>query len=287
MMASHQVAPYRARRSLFALSTILCSGLAFPALAQVAATPPVRTSIDSNGVDLFLGTMNVDGPILSAGGGSQGISWQKFNHGGGWGDNLVATLNISGTTISVSFGTRTDRFTQSGTTYTPTEGNGSSLSFANNIYTYTTNDGTIAHFSNIYVGSYPYGANSGIITDITKPTGETLTYAYNSVQYCAATKSGSSGDICTQKRYAYRVSSVASNSNYKLNFVYGPYSNPGTAELPYDDFWTDWGNILGVSMSNLAIAGSSTRSQSFNTSSSGSNYYYNILDSMGRVTSYR
>jgi RHS repeat-associated protein len=40
-------------------------------------------------------------------------------------------------------------------------------------------------------------------------------------------------------------------------------------------------------MSNLAISGSSSRSQSFNTSSSGSNYYYNITDPMGRTTSYR
>lgn len=286
MTVSHQAARYRAHRSLLALTTILCSGLVAPAWGQVALTPPVRTSIDENGVDLFLGTMNVEGPALSAGSGKQTLVWQKFNHGGGWGDNIVANLNISGTTVTVSFGARTDRFIQSGSTYSPTEGNGSSLTFSNNIYTYKTKDGTVANFSNIYVGAYPYGSNSGIITDVTAPSGEKITYAYASVQYCAATKPGSRGDICIQKRTAYKISSATSNYNYKLAFSYAINSGPGVSEIPDSSYWDRWGTILGVSISNTATSGAA-RTQSFNSTSVGGQSYYNITDSLGRKTSYR
>lgn len=286
MTTSRQVARRCARRSLLGLTTILCSGLIAPAWGQVALTPPVRTSIDGNGVDLFLGTMNVEGPILSAGSGKQGLIWQKFNHGGGWGDNLVAALDISGSTVTVSFGARADRFIQSGSTYSPTEGNGSSLSFNNNVYTYTTRDGTVAKFTNIYVGAYPYGSNSGIITDITAPSGEKITYTYGSAPYCAATKPGSNGDICTQRRTAYRVTSATSNFNYKLAFNYATAAAP-LNEVADSSFWNPWGNIKSVSMSNTAVAGGPVRNQSFSTTSSGGQSYYNITDAVGRMTSYR
>ncbi|QDC36371.1 RHS repeat domain-containing protein [Sphingobium fuliginis] len=288
MTTSRQVARCRARRSLLGLTTILCTGLVAPAWGQVASAPPVRSSIDSNGVDLFLGTMNVEGPVLSAGGnGAQGLSWQKFNHGGGWGDNLVATLTVSGSTVYVSFGATSDRFTISGSTYIPTEGNGASLSLNSGIYTYTTKDGTVAHFNSIYVGTYPYGSNAGIVTDVTRPSGETLTYNFTRVQYCAATKPGSSGDICTQKRYAYRIGSITNNSKFVLSFSYAASDPPGTEEVPDNSFWQTWANILGVSMSNSAVAGSSVRTQSTNWTSSGGNSYFNIVDAMGRTTSYR
>jgi len=93
----------RARRALLAVSTILCSGLAVPAYAQVAAPSPVRSDIDANGVDLFLGTANVDGPTLSVGDGQKhGITWRKFVRGvKGWGDSLTATLTVRGTTVYV------------------------------------------------------------------------------------------------------------------------------------------------------------------------------------------
>jgi hypothetical protein len=99
---------------------ILFAGFAqVPAGAQVAPPAPVRPTVDGNGVDLFLGTFNVEAPPLSAG---RGIDWKKINLGAGWGDNVIATLKEEAGVAYVSLGTRTDRFTISGSTYTPTDG---------------------------------------------------------------------------------------------------------------------------------------------------------------------
>lgn len=272
-------------------STALAGGiLAAPAAAQVAPPAPVRSSIDDNGVDLFLGTMNVDSPVLSAGGsGPQGLAYRKFNHGGGWGDNLVATLSVSGSTVYVAFGTTTDQFTQSGTTYTSTEGDGATLSLSGTVYTWTAADGTVAHFNKIYVGTYPYGAVTAIVTDVSRPNGEALTYSYDSAAYCSASKPGGAGDICTRHSTAYRITSIANNSKYKLSFNYdnwdGLMFDPN--EVPDNATFSNWGDITGVSMTNTAITGANVRSQTFTPSFSGGSSYDTIIDSMGRGTAYR
>ncbi|MCI4590388.1 hypothetical protein MOK15_09810 [Sphingobium sp. BYY-5] len=288
MTTSRQVARYRARRTLLGLGTILCSGLVSPVWGQVASTPPVRTSIDGNGVDLFLGTMNVDGPVLTAGGnGTQGLIWRKFNHGGGWGDNLVATLNVSGNTAYVSFGATSDRFTISGSTYTPTEGNGASLSLSGSVYTYTMNDGTVVHFSTTRVGAYPYATNAAVVSDVTRPSGETITYAYTGVQYCTSVKPSSSGTICLVKKTAYKISSVTNNSGYIVAFGYPAIDPPEMDQVTPASYFDAWGTITSAVMSNTKISGSSARSQSFSSTTSGGNSYYNITDAMSRTTSYR
>ncbi|MGK6320618.1 hypothetical protein [Sphingomonas sp. DT-204] len=126
----------RARRALLALSTILASGVAAPALAQTNAAPPVRQSVDANGVDLFLGKMSYDAPELSAGQGDvAGLSFRRFSKSGAGGDTLWGALTVSGSTVYVVLGGNSDRFTVSGSTYANTEGNGSTLSLSGDIYT--------------------------------------------------------------------------------------------------------------------------------------------------------
>jgi RHS repeat-associated protein len=277
----------RAFARAFCASTALCGVLAaIPAVAQVAPAPPVRQSIDGNGVDLFLGTMNVDGPALMAGqGGVEALSWQKFNRGSGWGDNLVATLTENAGTAHVSFGGISDRFTISGSTYTPTEGRGAKLTLSGNIYTYTAADGTRTYFSKAYVGTYPYGNVTGLVTNIIRPSGASLTFNYASVYTCIRSKPSGSGYVCTQRTTVRRIASVTSNSGYQLSFNYAHsldyYSDPDFMPYePYDSFWNEWGNIVSVS--------GSAGSQSFGYSGSiGTPLYFNITDALGRTTKYR
>src|SRR3569833_1060432 len=128
--------PVRARRVLLSLSTILCSGLAVPAYAQDVAPAPVRSSIDANGVDLFLGTFNVSSTPLSLGNGDTALSYYRLNRGNGWTDNLTASLYQNGSsTMVVSLGGKSDSFSISGGTYTATEGNGATLTLSGGIYT--------------------------------------------------------------------------------------------------------------------------------------------------------
>jgi RHS repeat-associated protein len=273
--------------SLLATTALGGAVLAPAASAQTAAAVPIRESIDANGVDLFLGTMNADGPTLSAGqSGAQGLAYKKlFRGNGNSGDSLMGSLAASGSTVYIYLDGKADRFSVSGGTYTGTEGSGTSLSLSGNVYTYTTADGSVAHFNKVYVGAYPYGSSTGLITDITRPGGEVLTYTYNSTSYCAANKPGGGGYICTQTRTAYRLGAITNNSKYQLNFIYGNWDGLSwdPNEVPDNTYWTGWGDITGVSMSNTAISGSSARTQTF----AWSGTTYNITDEIGRTTGFR
>jgi RHS repeat-associated protein len=290
-LASARRGGLRLRLSLLRVSTILCTGLApaivaLPATAQVA---PVRQSVDGNGVDLFLGTVNYDGPTLSAGQDEQtGLAYRKIGRGGYHsGDNLWASLYVYGSTTIISFGGASDSFTLSGSSYVPTEGKGATLSLSGTLYTYVARDGTVIHFDKTKQGAYPYQTAIGLVTDITRPTGAVLTYTYDSLYYCVSYKELSNGYTCLQHGYAYRAGSVSSKGGYKLTFQYNPLEFPpdeSAGEFP--DFGI-WGTAVGVTMTNTAIAGSSARSQAFTTSSSGGNNYLTITDPMNRVTTFR
>jgi len=283
-----------ARRAIARL--LACSILSVPAVgglclipaarAQVAAAAPVRQSLDANGVDLFYGTINVDGPALSAGQGEAGLSWYKLIRSNQvWGDNLVASLSVNGSTVHVAFAGKTDRFTISGSSYIPTEGNGSTLSLSGNVYTYTLSDGTVIHLNKVYAGAGSFQTVSGVVTDVTKPSGETLTYTFESMYYCSQSKEGSEGQICTGHSYAYRVSSVQSNSGYKLT-----YDNAPASVDPDDIFstdWTAWSTTNGVSLTNTAVAGASARTQAFATTFAVNTRYDSITDPIGRKTTFR
>lgn len=259
------------------------------AQAQIAAPAPVRSNIDSNGVDLFLGKMTADGPTLSAGDGSQGLVWQQLLRTG-WGDNTIATIAISGTTVSVSFGAKTYRFTQSGTTFTSTEGDGAKLTSGTDSYTFTAADGTVAIFSVQEITFYKesYTALRGMIRSVTKPDGTKYTYNYETVSVCNASKDGGNGQICLQRTTWYRLLSVTSSSKYKLQFVYGDWVGPPEYnEVPDASYSQAWLKITSVQISNTAVTGSSVRTQSFGSSSSGGTMWRTVTDAAGGVTTFR
>lgn len=281
----------RAFARAFRASTALCGILAaVPVAAQVAPPAPVRQSIDANGVDLFHGTFQMKGPTLSIGGEDQGLSYVRINRGTGWTDNIVATIRLSGSTMTVSLGGYSDRFTVSGGSYLPTEGNGATLSFntTTKIYTYTRSDGTVILFNqalrNEASGPYADGANEGRVTTITSPNGAKLTFGYGSINYCASTKEGSQGPICLRTATARRLSGVRSNYGYSIGFDYDeldPYdpTDPYNMPNPYT-----FSLVRGVTASNSASpVGSPSISQTFANTVTGQT---EITDALGRTTKY-
>src|SRR4051812_23772315 len=123
-----------------ALACAFLTTIALPsaAFAQLVPPAPVRQSVDENGVDLLRGTVSVDAPALTIGGSDNGLSYHKLARGFGWTDNLIASLNLDTSTVTVSLGGKSDRFTVSGSSYISTEGRGSTLTFdsTSNVYTY-------------------------------------------------------------------------------------------------------------------------------------------------------
>ncbi|MFA5965681.1 MAG: RHS repeat-associated core domain-containing protein [Sphingomonas sp.] len=273
-------------RALLVSTALVGAGLATPALAQLAPPAPVRQSIDGNGVDLFLGTINIDAPAISMGGAApQGLSYYQLYRGSGWTDNIIATLNISGSVATVAFGGTSDSFTISGSTYTSTEGNGATMTLSGSTYTYTAADGTVAHFTNTKVGLAPFYANAGRVTDITRPSGQKLTFTYDSMRYCSSWKP----DICMAHLYAYRIGSVRNSYGYAINFSYTLNNEDIDPDTLADSVQlASWGTVVQATMSNLAAgSGSSAPTESFGPVASGGIGYFQVTDAMGRATKYR
>lgn len=266
MAVGHSSARVRTKRqmALLCLTTTLASGVVTTARAQEA----VRQSIDANGVDLFLGTMNVDGPALTVGSAENpSIIYKKTFRGVVSADNVNARLRKSGTTITISFGHSTDRFTQSGSSYTPTEGNGASLTYdaTSRTYTYTTAGGVVYRFREQWGSN---GATAGL-QDITWPSGKKLTYSYQQFVRCAGPVF--EDEECTNYVATYAISSVTSNDGYVLTFL----RDGDTDEFP--------GTHSGVAVSNTVVSGTA-RVQSY---AEGVGVTFNITDELGRVTTYR
>ena len=271
----------RARLAFIALtSTALGVTLCAPAQAQTVAPPPVRQSVDANGVDLFLGTLNVVSPKVSMGDGDTGLSYYFFNTGSGWTDNVTAALNQNGNVVTVRLGASTDDFTASGTTYTSRQGRGATLTFSGGVYTYTATDGTVAHFASSKANAAPYFASLGRATDIVSPSGEKLVYAYESVTFCSNRRLG---DACTSHATAYRLTSITNSYGYRLALGYASNDTPDPDEPYAAGSLGDWSRATGTGLSNAARESALTRSLS--TSSTTSSFV--VTDAANRKTSYR
>jgi RHS repeat-associated protein len=269
----------RARLALLGLGTVLVSGLITPAFAQTA---PVRQSVDGNGVDLFLGTFNIDAAGISMGNSNAGISYNWFWRGGGWNDTATGYLTKSGALVTVSFGSKVDRFNLSGSTYVPTEGNGAALSFnsTTSVYTYTASDGTIARFTKL-PGQLSYVNSEAALTSIQSPSGEKLTYAYDSGVYCTKTKTNDPS-ICISEATAYRLGSIRNSQGYIIQMIYAAdellYDLPGNS--------ASWLTRTGGKLVNAAVDGP-TPTVAFTIAASGGYSYGTATDALGRVAVYR
>jgi RHS repeat-associated protein len=229
------------------VSTILCSGLAVPVLAQIAV-PPVRSEIDENGVDLTRGTFNASSTDVSIGAALNGMAYTRYNFGGGskWRDNLVATMNFDGTFYTVSIGGSSDRFDVS---LVSTEGNGATLVLngGTNEYSYTTSSGTVAVFEQLNGRSDGFGSNVAFIKSITLPNGDRWTYSYKTGQWCD--NANWNGTACTvTPNQSVRIQSVTNRYGYQLKLEYA--ANPAAA-FNYTTY-LDWSRVTKVNAINNA-----------------------------------
>jgi hypothetical protein len=162
--------------------------------AQTAPAAPVRETVDANGVDLFQGNLSLTGPALVLGSEGNTLTYYRWSKGSGWSDNMTGFMNLSGSVMTVSLGAVSDRFTVSGSTYTSTEGNGSTLTLSSNIFTYRRADGTVARFDKNTPNEYVPYSNNGQILDIVSPNGAKLSFGYTQITYCKVVHS--SGNFC-------------------------------------------------------------------------------------------
>jgi RHS repeat-associated protein len=279
------------------LVLVICLFAVAPEMAhaQFSGHVPVRVSVDANGVDLFTGSLFVSAPALVVGSEGNTLSYYRRNDGFGWSDNIMGFVGQTGapSLMRVAIGGFRDTFTVSGSTYTSTEGNGSTFTFnsTSKIYTYTRSDGMVARFDNNQINAYEGYTNRGMLLDIVYPSGEKLVYAYDSLTYCTQFYQPEIDEIyCTGFGKAYRVSSLTSSYGYRLLPQYSSYqytydpNNP--AELPE---FENWGGVIGVNAQNLAVSTTAVvASQSYGSAwLGGDDFSHTVTDGAGGQTIYR
>ncbi|MGE0187661.1 MAG: RHS repeat domain-containing protein [Hyphomonadaceae bacterium] len=201
-------------RPFASLCFVLMCVFAFSeARAQSVPPPLTQYAIDQNGVDVVHGALIVSSPAVSIGQqGLGGLAYQRTFDSSiqDWRDNVTGSINSSGSSYTVTLMGAAETFTLSGGVFTSTERRGGILTFnsGTNIYTYTTASGAVALYDKGLAGAKPVQANEGRVTQLTLPSGETLTFTYTTL-----TDSGT-GFL------AQRLQSVTNNLGYQLSFEY-------------------------------------------------------------------
>ena len=255
------------RRAALYLSTVLASGLAFPALAQTAPTPEQRRNSNEQGVDVVSGTFNpaiVEGDV---GNGSEGIKLVRYWGQAGFRDNWSGDLRLTGSpgsqTATITFGNISAKFTQSGSSWTNTKGDGATLTTAalpfgtGTAYTYRANDGTTITYQSV----------TGLTGLTVDPSLYTIQMASTSCNTANATDCALpiqmldpdgarytlKWDVPAQCEYdaelnpvscnvAYRLFDVRSKSSYAMKVKYQSNSWPQGSPAP-DTNWPKRGNV--------------------------------------------
>jgi YD repeat-containing protein len=213
----------------------------FLSATAFAAPPPARETIDENSVDLFRGTFAADDTIMTIGQ-DQGMVLKNHWRGSGWTSNMRPLIYKSGTTFTVTIDGNTDRFIQSGSTFTPTEGRGTSLTSSSGSYTYRARDGTVVSFAAYPANSSnykPYG--EALASSLVRPNGQRLDFTYQAAVVCDYYN----GDFCAGGfKQIRRLASIKGAYGYLINFSYD-------SDDPETDGLIPWTTIADMKMVNL------------------------------------
>lgn len=206
----------RAPGRALACALLATSALASPALAQNAMSetiPLPRQELDQNGVNPANGQIVAYQNLLSIGpSGPAGLQYVLAR------GNAINTSNYTialtgnpSTSVFLSVGFRAINFTNVGGVLTPDDGSGVTLTVNGTQYTLTLEDGTVVQFASFGIFD-TYKARG---TSITYPTGEKVTLAYNTVEWCTTNE-----DNCSTFGHAVRLQSVSSSAGYQLHYSY-------------------------------------------------------------------
>jgi RHS repeat-associated protein len=251
------------------------TALVSPAVAQEyqpPAIPPIRETVDANGVDLISGTLVGRTHSVSIGGpGTMGLSWSRtVVSDGSFRDSTAIVMTVYEPTYTVSVGGVSESFTHSGSDFISDQKTGSTLSFdGTSTYTYTTRDGTV-YTLDPWAGKKQYAGNYRV-SSITYPTGEKLTFNWETVDTCTWIEKY----LTCSPEPGERLRSVQSTNGYKLQFAF-LIENP-----PPDSPSTGWAVISSVTAQNMSV---DPASQSWPTLTL--NGVTSFTDTLGRVTTY-
>lgn len=237
--------------SMLKLALLASSALfASSAWAQQQPIPPEHYTLDARGVDMVSGRFNYFTTEVSIGPeNSGGLSYGRLYlapSAGGWRNNLLGTLNVSGSTYLVSIGAETEVFTKSGSTFAPASNRGSTLTQSGSTFTFTTSSGTVANFTSFSSSTQtPYVANTAMLLSVSAPDGTLTTYNYVSDFYCDNPNLDLGGECQSALRRVERLQSITNNHGYMLHFEYAAFDPNFDIE--------GWMKLVKVTGINLSI----------------------------------
>ena len=186
-----------------------------------ANLPPVRLSLDSNGVNPATGQYSFTfGQISTGGSAGEALTYAREWVGTVQRDPTLGWIqNVNGI-YYVSFGTSTERFSHSGSSFTSLDGTGSTLTLAGSIYTYITTDGVVTKFDGQYNSAYPEADIYARVIEVREPSGLVTTYHYHT--FDETITFGDDPVTITGNR----VQSITNNFGYQLYFNYARNTPP-------------------------------------------------------------
>ncbi|GAA0622544.1 hypothetical protein GCM10009422_18130 [Brevundimonas kwangchunensis] len=232
-------------------SLALGIGIASTSEAQTVdiIAPPEHYAFDPRGVDMVSGYHNWTTPAVVIGDPANG----GLSHSRGrWDATNQSGINVGGasTPTLVSFEGRSERFTQSGSVFTPVRQNGSSLTQAGTIYTYTRSDGLVVKFDSslCLTGTGATCTARGMVTEVISPNGERRQYHYSSATYVRSVNPTTSEITWGTVR---RLQSITNNRGYQLHYSY--VSNNINASGNLTSRIGNWLNLATVTGLNNAV----------------------------------
>ena len=207
--------------ALLALLLAGTSVIAQTAFAQTVEPAPIRQSVDSNGVDLFLGTLNVSRTDISMGDAKTGMNYRRIWRKLAWVDNYDIHLASSSGSITVTNGGSAESFTSTGNgNFVSGQGSASTLIQNGSSYTYVTGDGTSYQFDATRSYAALSAGDVARVTSIMRPDGFALAFAYSRDFVCTRTRPGGDVDRCENRTQTGRLLSISSNTGYRADYSY-------------------------------------------------------------------
>ena len=284
------------RRTAFFLSTIIASGVASSALATAPVAHPVRRVVDGNGVDVIRGTFNVSVPSISVGtDGDNGLAVGGETIGAAYVSILTSGIVVSGSTYIVTIGAKSDSFTQSGSGFVSTEGNGATLVQSGYAFVYTSSDGTQALLTQNVAPGQPYiDAGFAQLRSVTRPDGNKTTIIYKGLKYCPGGEEndGEIGIYCpVGYRTAVRINGISNNLGHVIKFS---YTSNALNDLIVGQTYAEWSNMTVAKAVNANVEACSPLADTCTLTGAWPTLTFGgtattgrtVTDSLNRVTQY-